>query len=214
MGYIIFIYSFGFTIPLTIILISYTKLIKTIRLRVRIMYVIAAIKPPISFSKSNFWSCTNGKMEVLSAQLDLQATLSRGGTAKSRGQMRREFRDTRLTIMVATMVCDVMSDWVFLAYKGVLCPVLLFFGMELSSAQCQAKAECAKWNMENTPRYSAGFKISILITISLTRSKFGLIRSKLLQGKLLSPDLDALCGRVYLRNCRLYIYALIGFFCK
>ena len=53
MGYIIFIYSFGFTIPLTIILISYTKLIKTIRLRVRIMYVIVAIKPPISFSKSN-----------------------------------------------------------------------------------------------------------------------------------------------------------------
>ena len=172
----------------------------------------------MSFSKSYFWSCTYGKMEgihqVLSAQLDLQATLSRGGTAKSRGQMRREFRDTRLTIMVATMVCDVMSDWVFLAYKGVLCPVLLFFGMELSLAQCQAKAECAKWNMENTPRYSAGFKISILITISLIRSKFGLIRSKFLQGKLLSPDLDALCGRVYLRNCRLYIYALIGFFCK
>ena len=44
--------------------------------------------------------------QVLSAQLDLQATLSRGGTAKSRGQMRRESRDTRLTIMVAAMVCD------------------------------------------------------------------------------------------------------------
>ena len=52
--------------------------------------------------------------QVLSAQLDLQATLSRGGTAKSRGQMRREWRDSRLTIMVAAMVCDVMSDLVFL----------------------------------------------------------------------------------------------------
>ena len=92
---------------------------------------------------------------------------------------------------------------------------VLFFGMELGLAPCQAKAECsndsAKRNMENTSRYSAGFKISIFITISLIRSKFGLIRSKFLQGKLLSPDLDALCGRVYLRNCRLYINALIVF---
>ena len=97
-------------------------------------------------------------------------------------------------------------------YEGVLCPVLLFFGMELGLAPYQAKAECsndsAKWNMENTSIYSAGFKISIFITISLIRSKFGLIRSKFLQGKLLSSDLDALCDRVYLRNCRLYIYML------
>ena len=35
MGYIVFIYTFGFTLPLTIIVISYTKLIKTIRLKVR-----------------------------------------------------------------------------------------------------------------------------------------------------------------------------------
>ena len=53
---------------------------------------------------------------------------------------------------------------------------------------------------------SAGIKISILITIRLIRSKFGLIRPKFLQGNFLSPDMDALCGRVYLRNCRLCIY--------
>ena len=57
-----------------------------------------------------------GIHQVLSAQLDMQATLSRGGTAKSRGQMRRESRDTRLTIMVAAMVCDVLSDLVFLFF--------------------------------------------------------------------------------------------------
>ena len=55
-----------------------------------------------------------GIHQALLVQQDLQATLSRGGTAKSRGQMRRESRDTRLTIMVAAMVCDVMSDLVFL----------------------------------------------------------------------------------------------------
>jgi hypothetical protein len=55
-----------------------------------------------------------GIHQALLVQQDLQATLSRGGTTKSRGQMRRESRDSRLTIMVAAMVCDVMSDLVFL----------------------------------------------------------------------------------------------------
>ena len=54
MGYIIFIYSFGFTIPLTIILISYTKLIKTIRLRVRIMCVTTTISLLLFLSTSTF----------------------------------------------------------------------------------------------------------------------------------------------------------------
>ena len=35
-----------------------------------------------------------------------QATLSRGNTTRSRGQKKRESRDTRLTIMVAAMVTN------------------------------------------------------------------------------------------------------------
>ena len=58
--------------------------------------------------------------------------------------MRRESRDSRLTIMVAAMVCDVMSDLVFLFFmRAFIALPVLFFGMELGLAPCQAKAECS-----------------------------------------------------------------------